>query len=174
MAKDDDGTVSSPLVEVELETLILQKVEELSSQIDSAKNVDQVICALHSLAVRLFPIDSSSICGAIDPLHRSQVLAAKVPSDSERDEWRHVFYRSAASPAVYRMLIYNVTSHWLSSFPPMARKQVYDSFFIEGPSTEIIQILVPALKQNGSTDKFNFEAIRLNIERRGASHGLQV
>ncbi|KAK8943991.1 hypothetical protein KSP40_PGU018336 [Platanthera guangdongensis] len=63
MAKDDDGTVSSPLVEVELETLILQKVEEVSSQIDSAKHVDQVICALHSLAVRLFPIDSSSICG---------------------------------------------------------------------------------------------------------------
>ncbi|PKU67816.1 telomere length regulation protein TEL2 homolog [Dendrobium catenatum] len=165
MAKQGEGTVSTRLVEVEVETLILQKVEEVSSSIDSAKHVDQVICALHSLAVLFFQIDSSIILGAIDPQYSSRVLDVKVPTDSERDEWRHVFYHGAAFPAMSRMLIYNVTSHWLSSFPLPARKQVYDSFFVEGPPTEIMQTLVPALKQNGSIDKFKLKTIHSNVER---------
>lgn len=165
MAKRDDGTVSIRLSEVDLETIILDKVEEVSSLIDSAKHVDQVICALHSLAVRLFPIDSSIILGAIDPLYTSQVLAAKASTDSEKYEWRHVFYNGVAFPAMSRMLIYNVTSHWLSFFPSSTRKQVYDSFFVEGPPTVVIQTLVPALNQNGSTVKFNLKPIYSNVER---------
>lgn len=60
-----EGDASSRLAEVELEILILQQVEKVSSLIDSANHVEQVICALHSLAVRLFTIDSSIILGIL-------------------------------------------------------------------------------------------------------------
>lgn len=51
-----------------LETLVLEKVGEVSSAIDAAKHVDEVICALYSLAVRIFPVDYSALCGSIsDP-----------------------------------------------------------------------------------------------------------
>lgn len=51
-----------------LETLVLEKVGEVSSAIDAAKHVDEVIFALYSLAVRIFPVDSSALCGSIsDP-----------------------------------------------------------------------------------------------------------
>ncbi|XP_020571964.1 telomere length regulation protein TEL2 homolog [Phalaenopsis equestris] len=165
MVKEDEGTVSGRLVEVELETLILQKVEVVSSLIVSAKHVDQVICALHSLAVRLFPLDSSIILGASDPQYASQALAAEVSNDSERDEWKRVFYHGVAFPAMSKMLIYNVTSSWLNLFSSRARKQVYDSFFVEGPPSEIIQALVPALTQSGNTDRIKLKPIYSNIER---------
>lgn len=42
---------------------ILEKVEEVISAISKAKHVDQVICALHSIAVLLFPVDSSLVAG---------------------------------------------------------------------------------------------------------------
>ncbi|CAL9749819.1 unnamed protein product, partial [Musa acuminata subsp. burmannicoides] len=38
---------------VELETLVLEKVEEVSS----------AICAVDSLVVRILPVDSSALCG---------------------------------------------------------------------------------------------------------------
>lgn len=49
----------------ELENLALQKVLEVSSAIDAAKQVDEVICALHSLATLIFSVDSSLISGPI-------------------------------------------------------------------------------------------------------------
>lgn len=45
----------------ELEAAVLDKVGEVISAVRSAKRVDQVICALHSLAVLLFPLDYSSL-----------------------------------------------------------------------------------------------------------------
>ena len=47
----------------ELEAKVLQKVAEVISAIKNAKHVDQVISALHSLAVLLFPVDASIIAG---------------------------------------------------------------------------------------------------------------
>lgn len=46
-------------------TRILDKVGEVSSAIDAAKQVDEVICALSSLAVLLFPLDASALSGSI-------------------------------------------------------------------------------------------------------------
>jgi telomere length regulation protein len=45
----------------ELEAAVLDKVGEVISAIKNAKRVDQVICALHSLAVLLFPLDYPSL-----------------------------------------------------------------------------------------------------------------
>lgn len=47
----------------ELEPTVLHKVGDVISAINEAKHVDQLICALHSLAVRLFPLDSSAFSG---------------------------------------------------------------------------------------------------------------
>lgn len=51
----------------ELETRVLEKVGEAITAIKNAKHVDQVIAALHSVAVLLFPIDSSLISGQSQP-----------------------------------------------------------------------------------------------------------
>lgn len=47
----------------ELEAKVLEKVAEVISAIKNAKHVDQVISALHSVAVLLFPVDASIIAG---------------------------------------------------------------------------------------------------------------
>lgn len=47
----------------ELEAQVLDKVGEVISDINKAKHVDQVISALHSLAILLFPIDASLFIG---------------------------------------------------------------------------------------------------------------
>lgn len=49
----------------ELENLALQKVVDVSSAIDAARQVDEVICALHSLAALIFSVDSSLVSGLI-------------------------------------------------------------------------------------------------------------
>lgn len=47
----------------ELEAAMLDKVGVVISAIKSAKHVDQVICALHSIASLIFPIDPSLLSG---------------------------------------------------------------------------------------------------------------
>lgn len=47
----------------ELEAEILDKVGGVIAAVNDAKHVDDVVCALHSLAVRLFPLDSRAISG---------------------------------------------------------------------------------------------------------------
>ncbi|URE26919.1 Telomere length regulation protein [Musa troglodytarum] len=142
-----------------LETLVLEKVGEVSSAIDGAKHVDEVICALYSLAVRIFPVDSSALCDTIDPAHRSKVHEILSPAPAESGEWRQAFYYGPAFPTLARILIYNVAKDWLTCFSSSTKKQVYDSFFVQGPPTEIVQVLVPAL-MHGYDD-----AIYSNIER---------
>ncbi|XP_038986826.1 telomere length regulation protein TEL2 homolog [Phoenix dactylifera] len=149
----------------ELENLLLRKVGDVSSAIDAARHVDEVICALHSLAVLLFPVDSSRVSGVMDPRYRSQVLDVKRPTKAESNDWRHAFYHGSAFPTMSRILIYDVALNWLALFPISARKQVYDSFFVEGPPTEIVQALVPALKQSGTNRDADLNTICLNIER---------
>lgn len=48
----------------ELEGEVVTKVVEVVSAIKNAKHVDQVICALHSLATILFPFDPSLLSGS--------------------------------------------------------------------------------------------------------------
>lgn len=47
----------------EVEVQVLDKVGEVISEFNEAKHVDQVICALHSLAILLFPLDASLFSG---------------------------------------------------------------------------------------------------------------
>lgn len=47
----------------ELEAAMVDKIGEVISAIKSAKHVDQAICALHSIASLLFPIDPSLLSG---------------------------------------------------------------------------------------------------------------
>ena len=46
-----------------METKLNEKVGEVISALTSAKHVDEVVCALHSLALLLFPLDSSLLSG---------------------------------------------------------------------------------------------------------------
>ena len=48
----------------ELEGGVVGKVGEVISAIKNATHVDQVVCALHSIAALLFPLDPSLISGA--------------------------------------------------------------------------------------------------------------
>ncbi|XP_010663036.1 uncharacterized protein LOC100256409 isoform X2 [Vitis vinifera] len=148
----------------ELEPTVLHKVGDVISAINEAKHVDQLICALHSLAVRLFPLDSSAFSGSIDEQYRDQVLRTEVPSSDERSDWWWVFYQGTAFPTLARVLLYEVASNWLACFPISAQKHVYDVFFVEGLATEVVQTLVPCLQHN-ARDSLRVNTVCLNAER---------
>ncbi|KAF5732191.1 telomere length regulation protein TEL2 [Tripterygium wilfordii] len=147
-----------------LEAVVLDKVGEAVSTIRTAKQVDQVICSLHSLAALLFPIDSSLLSGSIDERYREQVLGAKIPSARERSDWWEVFYRGAAFPTLARVLLLDVASNWLPCFPFSAQKLVYDVYFVDGLTSEVVQTLVPFLQHSGS-DYVDVNAVHSNTER---------
>ncbi|XP_019052281.1 PREDICTED: telomere length regulation protein TEL2 homolog [Nelumbo nucifera] len=149
----------------ELEKKILEKVGGVISAINDAKHVDEVICALHSIAVLLFPLDSSLLSGSIDRRYRDKVLGIEGPSPLEREEWWHIFYRGSPFPILARVLIYDIASNWLACFPFSARMHVYDSFFLNAPTTEVVQAVVPSLVQNGSNKDVDANAICSNAER---------
>ncbi|KAL7161768.1 hypothetical protein ACSBR2_042276 [Camellia fascicularis] len=150
----------------ELEATILEKVGNVIVFIKEAKHVDEVICALHSLVILLFPpLDSQhALSGSIDQQYRDQVLSAKVPSELERTDCWRVFYQGAAFPTLARALLYDVASNWLACFPISARKHVYDVFFVSGHTMEVVHTVVPSLLQNGS-GSFDIKAVRSNAER---------
>ncbi|CAL5361900.1 unnamed protein product [Camellia sinensis] len=150
----------------ELEATILEKVGNVIAFIKEAKHVDEVICALHSLVILLFPpLDSQhALSGSIDQQYRDQVISAKVPSELERTDCWRVFYQGAAFPTLARALLYDVASNWLACFPISARKHVYDVFFVNGHTMEVVHTVVPSLLQNGS-DSFDIKAVRSNAER---------
>ncbi|XAR50293.1 hypothetical protein NMG60_11004579 [Bertholletia excelsa] len=154
----------SPNKTRELETKIAEKVGQVIAAVRDAKHVDQVICALHSLAVLLFPLDSHAIAGTIDRQYRDEVLSAKVPSEEERNNWWRVFYQTAAFPTLTRILLYDVASSWLGCFSFSARKHVYDVFFCNGCAVEVVQTVVPFLQQNASAS-FDANVVRSNAER---------
>ncbi|XP_057970395.1 uncharacterized protein LOC131159474 isoform X2 [Malania oleifera] len=148
----------------QLEIAIVHKVGDVVSAINDAKNVDEVICALHSLAVMLFPLDSSLLSGSIDERYRDRLVSTKVLSAQDRSDWWGVFYRGVAFPTLARVLLYDIASSWLACFPFSARKHVYDVFFVSGLSTEVVQAVVPCLQQGGS-DSLDSDAVRSNAER---------
>ncbi|KAK7302203.1 hypothetical protein RJT34_13085 [Clitoria ternatea] len=148
----------------ELESAVVNNVAEAISSMKNAKHVDQVICALHSIATLLFPIHPSLLSDSIDDGYRDQVLGVKVPSAEERHRWWHAFYHGAAFPTLARFLLLDVASNWLACFAFSAQKYVYDVFFVHGLVTEVVQILVPFLQQNGSGG-LDVNAILSNSER---------
>ncbi|KAF5956216.1 hypothetical protein HYC85_003441 [Camellia sinensis] len=150
----------------ELEATILEKVGNVIAFIKEAKHVDEVICALHSLVILLFPpLDSQhALSGSIDQQYRDQVLSAKVPSELERTDCWRVFYQGAAFPTLARALLDDVASNWLACFPISARKHVYDVFFVNGHTMEVVHTVVPSLLQNG-IGSFDIKAVRSNAER---------
>ncbi|KAH1131352.1 hypothetical protein J1N35_002730 [Gossypium stocksii] len=148
----------------EVESKVIEKVGEVIREIERAKHVEQVICALHSLAVLLFPIDSSLHSGSIDEHYKDQVIIAKVHAANERDDWWRAFYQGAAFPTLARVLLLDVASNWLTCFPLSAKKHIYDVFFVNGLSTEVVQVLVPHL-QLTSSDVFDVNVVQSNVER---------
>ncbi|XWS37153.1 hypothetical protein CRYUN_Cryun19dG0018500 [Craigia yunnanensis] len=54
------------------ESRVVEKVGEVIREIERAKHAEQVICALHSLAVLLFPSDFSLLSGSIDERYKDQ------------------------------------------------------------------------------------------------------
>ncbi|XP_027352820.1 telomere length regulation protein TEL2 homolog isoform X2 [Abrus precatorius] len=148
----------------ELEGAVVSKVAEVISAMKNAKHVDEVICALRSIATLLFPLHPSLFSDSIGESYRDQVLGVKVPSAEERDGLWRAFYRGAAFPTLARFLLLDVASNWLACFPISALKYVYDVFFVRGLVTEVLQILVPFLQQNGS-DGLDVNAVLSNSER---------
>ncbi|KAG8379406.1 hypothetical protein BUALT_Bualt07G0085200 [Buddleja alternifolia] len=160
---------------------LLEKVGEAIASINDAKYVDQVIIALYSLAARLFPLHRHSLLlsASVDEKYRDQLRAIDVPSGDERTEWCYVFYTGSAFrlfatallyvqddgwPVVASPIYIDVASNWLDCFPASARKHVYDVFFLNGPATEIVQVVVPCLQFSGS-DGHDPIAVCSNAER---------
>ncbi|KAG7560109.1 Telomere length regulation protein conserved domain [Arabidopsis thaliana x Arabidopsis arenosa] len=147
-----------------LENNLLNKVAEAISAISDAKHVDQVISAIHSVAVLLFPVDPSLFSGSIGDKYRERVPSSVVPSADERNDWLETFYRGAAFPTFARVLLLDVASDWLSCFPISVQKHLYDVFFLDGPVIEVVQVLVPFLHHvgDGGVDP---NSVQTNVER---------
>ncbi|KAL5748273.1 hypothetical protein ACOSQ2_025570 [Xanthoceras sorbifolium] len=154
----------SNTIKREVETGVLEKVGEVTAAINSAKHVDQVICALHSLASLLYPLDSSLLSGIIDQRNRDEILSTKAPSANERGDWWQAFYRGPAFSTLARILLLDVASNWLACFPLSAQKHVYDIFFVNGPAAKVVQTLIPCLQHDGS-DGIDVNAVHSNTER---------
>ncbi|XP_014489992.1 telomere length regulation protein TEL2 homolog isoform X1 [Vigna radiata var. radiata] len=148
----------------ELEHEVVSNVAEVISAIKNAKHVDQVICALHSIATILYPVDPSLLSDSIDESYRDQVFSVEVPTAEKRNGWWRAFYRGAAFPTLARFLLLDVASNWLGCFPFSAQKHVYDVFFVRGLVSEVLQILVPFLQLN-AVDGLDVNAVLSNSER---------
>ncbi|XP_078172745.1 telomere length regulation TEL2 family protein isoform X2 [Carex rostrata] len=149
----------------ELENLALQKVLEVSSAIDAAKQVDEVICALHSVGTLIFSVDSSLISGAIDQRFKDHILSVKCATDAEGDSFKNSFYHGPAFPTMARLLLFEVAPNWLAQFAKSVRRQIYDSFFLEGPLIEVLEALVPILNQKGNNKDPVLDKIYSSAER---------
>lgn len=158
------GELSAEKERIELERRVLERVGHVISSIDDAKHVDQVIIALYSLAVCLFPLNHDYISGSIDEKYRDELSAVEVLVEDERTEWWRIFYKGSGFRAFARVLLYDVASNWLACFPASARKHVYDAFFLDGCATEIVQVVVPCL-QPSESDSYDSTAVISNAER---------
>ncbi|KAL0355178.1 UNVERIFIED_CONTAM: hypothetical protein Sradi_3964700 [Sesamum radiatum] len=153
----------------ELERRVLEKVEQAISSVHNAKDVDQVIIALYSVAVCLFPLHFHSVSGSVDEKYREELRAVEAPSGDDKTDWCNVFYRGAAFRAFARVLLYDVASNWLACFAASARKHVYDVFFLNACAAEIVQVVVPCLQLSGSGGH-DSSAVCLNAEREISHH----
>ncbi|EFH52165.1 EMB2423 [Arabidopsis lyrata subsp. lyrata] len=167
-----------------LENNLLNKVAEAISAISDARHVDQVISAIHSVAVLLFPVDPSLFSGSIGDKYRERVCVFLenlkfstcswfknlwLTYDSvfwwpHRNDWLETFYRGVAFPTFARVLLLDVASDWLSCFPISVQKHLYDKFFVDGSVIEVVQVLVPFLHHvgDGGVDP---NSVQTNVER---------
>ncbi|KFK34152.1 hypothetical protein AALP_AA5G107400 [Arabis alpina] len=147
------------------EQALLDKVGEAISSISNATHVDQVISAIHSVAVLLFPVEPSSFSGSIGDKYRERICSSVVTSADERNDLLQMFYQGVAFPTFARVLLLDVASDWLSCFPISVQKHLYDLFFLDGPVIEVVQVLVPFLhhvEKNGGVDAIS---VQTNVER---------
>ncbi|GAB2289417.1 hypothetical protein Dimus_023726 [Dionaea muscipula] len=147
-----------------METQLLENVSDAISVINTAKRVDDVVLALHSLALHLFPVDTHSLSGVVSERCKDQLIKADIPQADERHDRWQVFYEGAAFPTLARILLYDVASNWLPCFPLSAQKLVYDAFFLHGLTSEVVQIVVPCLDYRGD-DGHDANAVKSNAER---------
>ncbi|KAG8071319.1 hypothetical protein GUJ93_ZPchr0006g44720 [Zizania palustris] len=147
-----------------LEALALNKVAELADAVAAASSAGEVVRAIHAVAALVFPVDSAAVAGTVNEPFRSQIINAVSLSNDERESWRHAFYHGPAFPTISKILLGYVALKWLRQLRASARKEVYDSFFVKGPLTEVIQALVPALAHKGDS-KDDHNTICSNIER---------
>ncbi|KAG5537118.1 hypothetical protein RHGRI_024526 [Rhododendron griersonianum] len=145
IAMEDDDSKKKGRRELEAE--ILDKVGGVIAAVNDAKHVDDVGASINSIVIRSVP-----------------VLSAKVPDEQERSYWWRVFYQGAAFPTLARVLLYDFPSNWLACFPLSARKHVYDAFFVNGPTVEVVQTVVPSLQPNGNS-RFDIKPVHSNAER---------
>ncbi|KAK9080539.1 hypothetical protein SSX86_000297 [Deinandra increscens subsp. villosa] len=145
-----EGTEKKNGVERNTNNEVLDKVGKVIVSINEAKNVDEVICALYSFAVRIFPLDCRAFAGSIDKRYRDEVIGAEVPSAHERDNSWQVFYQSTAFPILARVLLVDVALNWLTCFPISAKRHLYDVFFLRGCLSEVLQTLVPYLQHHSN------------------------
>ncbi|XP_070043661.1 uncharacterized protein [Nicotiana tomentosiformis] len=148
----------------EVDITVLEKVGQVTASIKDAKHVDQVICALHSLALLLFPLDSHSVAGSVNEQYREQLTSLRLPATHERDEWWQIFYKGPAFSTLARVLLYDVAFDWLACIPISVRMHVYDVFFLRGQVIEVVQKLVPCLQWRSSSDHGTC-AVHSNAER---------
>ncbi|CAN4117730.1 unnamed protein product [Withania somnifera] len=143
---------------------VLEKVGQVIGSIKDAKHVDQVICALHSLALHLFPLDAHSLAGSVNEQYREQLTSARLPDTHERHEWWQIFYKGPAFATLAKILLYDVAYDWLACLPISARIHVYDVFFLKGQVIEVVQKLGPCLQWRGTSDN-ETRSVRSNAER---------
>uniref|UniRef100_A0A0D3F775 protein-serine/threonine phosphatase n=1 Tax=Oryza barthii TaxID=65489 RepID=A0A0D3F775_9ORYZ len=147
-----------------LEDLALDKVAEAADAVAAASSAGEVVRAIHAVAALVFPVDSAAVAGTVDEPFRSQIINGVSLSSDERGSWRHAFYHGPAFPTISKILLGHVALKWLRQIRASARKEIYDSFFVKGPPTEVIQALVPALSHKGGS-KEDHNIIFSNIER---------
>ncbi|VAI58130.1 unnamed protein product [Triticum turgidum subsp. durum] len=163
-----------------LEALAMDKVAEAADAVAIASSAGEVVRAIHAVAVLLFPVDSATVAGTLDEPIKSQIISVLSLSHDERESWRRAFYHGPAFPTMSKILLGSIwflftiplpcfgwpdiALKWLRQIHNTARKEVYDSFFVRGPPTEVIQALVPALSQNENS-KEDHNIFCLNIER---------
>ncbi|XP_051193975.1 uncharacterized protein [Lolium perenne] len=147
-----------------LEAVAMDKVAEAADAVAAASTAGEVVRAIHAVAVLLFPVDSATVAGTVDEPFRSQITSVVSLTHDERESWRRAFYHGPAFPTMSKILLGNIALKWLRKIRSSTRKEIYDSFFVRGPPTEVIQALVPALSQNeGSKEDHNIFCV--NIER---------
>ncbi|KAL6634056.1 hypothetical protein ACP70R_026727 [Stipagrostis hirtigluma subsp. patula] len=150
--------------ETRLEALALSKVAEAADAVAAATSAGEVVRAIHAVAALLFPVDSAAVAGTVEEPFRSQIIEAASLSNDEREFWWHAFYHGPAFPTMSKILLGNVALKWLRKIHASARSEIYDSFYVKGPPTEVIEALVPALSQKGETNE-DQHAFCSNIER---------
>ncbi|KAF8652922.1 hypothetical protein HU200_062351 [Digitaria exilis] len=150
--------------ETGLEALALAKVAEAADAIANAASAGEVVRALHAVAALFFPVDSAAVAGTVEEPFRIQIIETVSLRNDERESWRHAFYHGPAFPTMSKILLGNVALKWLRKIHASARNEIYDSFFVKGPPTEVIQALVPALSEKENS-KEDHQTFCLNLER---------